>query len=58
MAPKTRTLPSPVQIGADHWATWRTSTLSAAVELDVFTAIDEGRQTAEAVASRGGGSSS
>lgn len=58
MASKTRTLPAPVQIVTDHWATWRTSTLAAAVELDVFTAIDEGKQTAEAVASRAGADAS
>lgn len=38
MAPKTRTLPAPVQIVTDHWATWRTSTLAAAIELDVCVA--------------------
>lgn len=52
MATKTRTIPSPMQISTDQWAAWRTSALSAAVELDVFTAIDEGKRTADAIASR------
>ncbi len=51
-AKQARTLPSPMQISTDHWATWRTSALAAAVELDVFTAIDEGQRTAGAIASR------
>ena len=35
MAAKSRPIPSPIQIYADQWAAWRTSTLAAAVELDV-----------------------
>lgn len=58
MPAKSRTLPSPMQIYADQWADWRTSTLAAAVELDVFTAIDEGKRTADAVASRAGANAS
>jgi 2-polyprenyl-3-methyl-5-hydroxy-6-metoxy-1,4-benzoquinol methylase len=52
MAAKTRTIPSPMRIATDHWATWRTSALAAAVEIDLFTAIDEGKRTADAIASR------
>lgn len=58
MAPKTLALPSPIQISADQWGTWRTCTLAAAVELDVFTAIDEGKLTADAVAARAGANAS
>jgi 2-polyprenyl-3-methyl-5-hydroxy-6-metoxy-1,4-benzoquinol methylase len=46
-----KALPSPMQIVADQWASWRTSTLAAAVELDVFTAIDRGECTPAEVAS-------
>jgi hypothetical protein len=58
MAAKSRPIPSPMQIYADQWAAWRTSALAAAVELDVFTAIDEGKRTADAVASRAGANAS
>lgn len=58
MAAKSRPIPSPMQIYADQWAAWRTSALAAAVELDVFTAIDEGNRTADAVASRAGANAS
>ncbi len=48
---RKKSFPSPLPIVADQWATWRTATLAAAVDLDVFTAIDRGETTSAAVAS-------
>lgn len=51
-----RSLPSSMQIAADNWAAWRTAALGAAIELDVFSAIDDGNRSAEAIALRAGAS--
>ena len=48
---QTKSLPSPLQLVDDQWAMWRTATLAAAVELDVFTAIDQSKCTPAEVAS-------
>ncbi|MBI4520096.1 MAG: methyltransferase type 12, partial [Gemmatimonadetes bacterium] len=42
--------PSPQAFLDDLWAARRSLALAAAVELDVFTPIDRGQQTAAAVA--------
>src|SRR5262245_2004063 len=43
-------LPSARPISEDNFAQWRTFALASALELDVFSHIDSGARTAEAVA--------
>jgi precorrin-6B methylase 2 len=47
-------IPSPLHINDDLWGAWRTFTLTAAMQLDVFTLIAQGRHTAADVADGAG----
>ena len=50
MPPKAGNFPPPTQITQDLWAPWRTQTLVAAVELDVFSQIASGPKDASELA--------
>jgi hypothetical protein len=47
-------IPSPVMLNDDLWAAWKTFTIAAAMQLDVFTLIAQGSGTASEVAGRAG----
>ena len=48
---KTQKLPSPLTVATDLlWGGWRTFSVAAAVQLDVFTAIAAGKRTAKEIA--------
>src|SRR5690348_1863397 len=46
--------PSPMSINDDLWAAWKSCTMMAAIQLDVFTSIAQGRRTAAEIASAAG----
>lgn len=50
MPQRTKAIPSPIPLMADIFGAWRTMTLAAGVELDVFTRIAKGATTAAEVA--------
>ena len=50
---KTRT-PSPIPLTNDIYGTWKSLTIAAGLELDVFTLIAGGKRTAAAVAAAAG----
>jgi ubiquinone/menaquinone biosynthesis C-methylase UbiE len=50
MPKKTKAIPSPIPLMADVFGAWKTLTLAAGVELDVFTRIAEGASTAAEIA--------
>lgn len=47
-------IPSPVMLNDDLWAAWKTFTIAAAMQLDVFTLIAQGSGTASEAAARAG----
>lgn len=51
---KVGKIPSPVPFLIDQWASWRSFTLAAGIELDVFTHIAAGKRTAADVAAAAG----
>ena len=51
---RTAKIQSPLQLNDDMWAAWRTFTLAAAMQLDVFTLIAQGRHSASEVAAGAG----
>ncbi len=54
--PKKRTAapPSPLPLASEFWNIWRSLALVAAIDLDLFTAIAEGKTTHSEIASRCG----
>ncbi len=52
------TPPSPMPIASEFWNIWRSLALMGAIELDLFSAIAEGKTTAGAIASRCGANQS
>lgn len=54
----TAKIPSALPINDAMWGAWRTFTLAAAIQLDVFTLISQGRRTAPEVAEGAGANAS